>query len=425
MQRLDPEDRSTAEQLDAADPLADAASSFVHFDGHYMDGNSLGLASEQAVAAAERVIDEWSTLAIEGWTDATPPWFTYAEHIADRIAPLVGATAGEVAVANSTTINIHSLVGTFYDPSGDRTTIVVDELNFPTDTYAVRAQLRQRGFDPDEQLRVVESRDGRTIEAADVADAIDETVALVFVPSVLYRSGQLLDIELIAEAAARHNIPVGVDLAHSIGVVPHDLGSLPVDFAVWCHYKYVNAGPGAVAGLYVDEQHHGETPALTGWWGHEKETQFELRPTYTPAESAGAWQVGTPPVLSMAPIDGALDVIEAAGIDEIRAKSIALTEYLIALVDSLPERLSLSIGTPRAPDRRGGHVAIEHPAAKQLSLALRDRGVVVDFREPNVVRVCPSPLYTSYEDVRSVVVTLRELLESGDYRTYEPSNGVS
>jgi kynureninase len=425
MPPLGPDDSSAAETLDGANPLAQYHDEFVPYDGLYMDGNSLGLPCDPALDALDRVREAWQDLAIEAWTEGEQPWFAYAEQLGDRLAPLVGAAPESVVIANATTINIHTLVGTFYEPEGDRTRIVVDELNFPTDTYAIRSQLRLRGLDPDEHLRIVESRDGRTIEAADVIDAIDDTVALVFLPSVLYRSGQLLDLAAVAEATQRHGIPFGVDLAHSVGVVEHDLDAIDVDFAVWCHYKYCNAGPGAPAGLYVDAEHHGRMPALAGWWGHDKETQFAMNQTFTPADSAGAWQIGTPPVLSMAPLDGALDVIEAAGVKQIRATSVALTEYLIALVDALPDELGYEIGTPRDPSRRGGHVALEHDDAARISEALRDRGVVVDFRPPNVIRVCPAPLYTSYEDVRRVVEHCREIVTEERYTNYERPGTVS
>ncbi|WP_135853382.1 kynureninase [Halorussus salinus] len=440
-----------AAELDAADPLAHLADRFHDPDDEwYMDGNSLGLCSEEAEEAVDRAVAEWKDLAIRGWTDADPPWFYYGERLGDRLAPLVGAEKSEVVVANSTTVNIHTLVGTFYDRVRDehpeRTKIVVDDLDFPTDHYAVRAQLRQRGVDPDEALTVVESRDGRTIETEDVIDALDDETALVFLPSVLYRSGQLLDIERITEAAHDRAILAGFDLAHSVGVVPHDLSRIGVDFAVWCSYKYLNAGPGAIAGLYVNEKHFGETPALAGWWGHDKETQFEMNQTYTPADDAGAYQIGTIPILSSAPLAGSLEIFEeagaaglaaatdiadatptdsadaaTAGIEAVRAKSLRLTDYLTFLADErLPE---CAVGTPRDPERRGGHVAIEHPEAYRVSEALKDRGVVVDFRPPNVVRLCPSPLYTSFEDVWEVVEQLRRVVDNEEYATFETRGG--
>ena len=400
--------RAHARERDAADPLADAADRF-DVPGLYMDGNSLGPISEDAARTLERVREEWRTLAIEGWTDGDPPWFGYAERLGDRVAGLVGAKPEECVVANSTTVNIHTLVDTFLG-SGK---VVVNELDFPSDHYALRAQLRRRGLDPDDHLVVVESRDGRTVEEADVIAALDDDVELLFMPSVLYRSGQLFDIERLTEAAHDRGALAGFDLAHSVGVVDHSLDDAGVDFAVWCHYKYCNAGPGAPGGLYVDERHFGARPALPGWWGHEKATQFEMNTTFTPASDAGAYQIGTPPVLALAPLEGALDVIEAAGIGTIREKSVALTEYLIGLVD---ERLpACSVGTPRESARRGGHVAVEHPEAEAVSAALKRRDVVVDYRPPNVVRVCPSPLYTSFEEVHRAVERFRKVLDEGEH----------
>jgi kynureninase len=244
---------------------------------------------------------------------------------------------------------------------------------------------------------------------------------VVFLPSVLYRSGQLLDLERIAEAARERGAFVGFDCAHSVGVVPHDVSAWGIDFAVWCSYKYLNAGPGAIAGLYVNERHFGKTPALAGWWGHDKETQFDMNLTYEPAEGAGAWQIGTVPVLSAAPLEGSLDIIEEAGIGRIREKSVALTSYLIELADErLPE---CEIGTPRRPERRGGHVAVEHEEAYRISLALKERGVVVDFRPPNVVRLCPSPLYVGFAEVWDVVEALRDILDERAYESYERRSG--
>jgi kynureninase len=415
-----PVTRADARELDRADPLAPLRERFAVPEDLYVDGNSLGALSADAEAALDRVVEEWRTLGVRGWTEADPPWFTYGERLGDRLAPLVGASPEEVVVGNSTTVNVHTLVGTFYDPErGSK--ILVDDLDFPTDHYAVRAHLRSRGVDPDEGLRVVESRDGRTIDEADVVDALDDDVGMVFLPSVLYRSGQLLDLERITAAARDVDAVVGFDLAHSVGVVPHRLSALGVDFAVWCHYKYLNAGPGAVAGLYVNERHFGETPALAGWWGHEKETQFEMRPTFTPAHSAGAWQIGTPPILAAAPLDGALDVTEDVGIEALRAKSVALTEFLIDLVD---DRLDdCEVGTPRAPSRRGGHVAVEHPEAYRVGEALDARGVVADVRPPNVVRICPSPYYVGFEDVYDVVETLDEVLSTRAYEQFDPRDG--
>jgi len=415
-----------ARERDDADPLAAFRDRFDVPDDYYMDGNSLGAVSEAAAASLHEAVDEWRELGIRGWTDADPPWFWYGERLGDELAPLLGAREEEVVVGNSTTVNIHTLVGTVLDelarerPAAPRG-VLVNELDFPTDHYAIRAQLRQRGLDPDEHLHLVESCDGRTIAAEDVVAAMDEhDVGLVFMPSVLYRSGQLLDVERITVAAHKRDVLAGFDLAHSVGVVPHDISDVGVDFAVWCSYKYLNAGPGAIAGLYVNERHFGATPALAGWWGHDKETQFEMNLEFTPADTAGAWQIGTVPVFSAAPLFGALEVVRDAGIAAVREKSLALTSYLVHLVDERLSDVGCSVGTPRADDRRGGHVAVEHPEAYRLSQALRDRGVVVDYRPPDVVRVCPAPLYTGFEDVRKVVEILREIIAESAYEAYEP-----
>lgn len=416
--------RETARQRDEHGGLGAADRFVLPDDTLYVDGNSLGPCSVDAERALERVVSEWKVLGIEAWTEADPPWVTYGERIGSRLAPLIGARDHEVVAANSTTVNIHTLVGSFLDARDGAQSILVDDLNFPTDRYAIESQLRQRGLSPEEHLVVVESDDGRTIDEAAVEAALERTdVDLVWLPSVLYRSGQLLDVERLTRVAHENGALIGFDLAHSIGVVPHELAAHGMDFAVWCSYKYLNAGPGAIAGLYVHERHHDVTPALTGWWGNDPESRFELRPEYAPAPDARRWQIGTVPVMSAATLDGALDVYDDVDIDEVRARSLELTSYLVDLVD---ERLpSCSVGTPRADSRRGGHVAIEHPEALRVSQALRDRGVIVDARPPNVIRVCPAPLYLGFESVWLVVDEIRRVLETNAFESYEAPSGVT
>ncbi len=439
-----------AARLDGADPLSALADRYhVPEDVVYMDGNSLGPASDAALASLDRVVDEWRDLLIAGWTEADPPWFTVGERLGDVLAPLIGADPSEVVVGNSITVNIHTLVGTFLDellagngpdregvaaadgtwgsgpgPASDTDpAVLVNELDFPSDHYAIRAQLRGRGIDPDEKLRVVESRDGRTIDPRDIEAALErhDDIGIVWMPTALYRSGQLFDVERIARAAHEAGAYAGFDAAHSVGAVPHDFDEAGVDFATWCTYKYLNAGPGSIGALFVAERHHGLTPALAGWWGHEKDTQFEMNMTYTPADAAGAWQIGTPSLFAAAPLEGSIELLLEAGIDRLRAKSLALTDFLIALVDDrLPE---VSVGTPREHAARGGHVALEHPDAEQLSAALRDRGVIVDFRPPNVVRVCPAAPYTSFADVLAVIDEIEALLDTGAHEKYAVSEG--
>ncbi|WP_227132265.1 kynureninase [Halorubellus salinus] len=415
-----------ARDHDADDELAEFSERFDVPDEYYMDGNSLGPISTDAADSLENAVGEWRELGIRGWTDSDPEWFHYGERIGAKLAPLVGAHDDEVVVADSTTVNIHKLIGSFLDARDDDQPpgILANDLDFPTDHYAMAAQLRQRGFDPDEHLHRVESADGRTITADAVVDAIEnEDVGIVFMPSVLYRSGQLLDVEHITEAAHEHGAFAGFDLAHSVGVVPHDCHDVGVDFAVWCSYKYLNAGPGAIAGLYVHERHHDVEPALAGWWGNDKETMFDMALDFDPAPHAGRHQVGTVPVLSAAPLDGALDVVHDAGIDAIREKSVALTEFLVDFADDHLAEHDVDVGTPRDPDRRGGHVALEHDEAYRISEALRNHGVVTDFRQPNVVRVAPAPLYTSFEDVHDVVEIFADVIETGEYESYDRQTG--
>ncbi|MFQ3293444.1 MAG: kynureninase [Halobacteriales archaeon] len=417
---------NAAREYDRENPLTSFRERFTVPDELYLDGNSLGPISDAAEATLDRVVDQWRELGIRAWTEAEPPWFEYGERLGDRLATHIGARENEVVAANSTTVNIHTLIGTFLDAHDGPPGVLVNELDFPTDHYAIRSQFRQRGYDPDEHLIVVESRDGRTIEEDDVVAAMDEQeVGIVFLPSVLYRSGQLLDLERITEAAHERGILAGFDLAHSVGTVPHDLSDIGVDFAVWCHYKYLNAGPGAIGGLYVNERHHGTMPALTGWWGHEKETQFEMKTTFTPAADAGAWQIGTVNVFSAAPLFGTLDVLDDAGIETVRETSLDLTGYLMTLIDERLEDTDYAVGTPREDDRRGGHVAVEYPEADRISEALRDRGVVVDYRPPNVIRVCPAPLYVGYEDVFRAVEHLEEIVESGENERHDVGGDVT
>ncbi len=410
---------STARELDASDPLEGFRDRFDVPDTCYLDGNSLGPASDEAVATLEHVVEEWRTLGVRGWTEGDPPWFWYGERLGERLAPMVGANPDEVVVGNSTTVNIHTLIGTFLE-AADGDTVVVNELDFPTDHYAIASQLRARGLDPNEHLVRVESEDGRTIEEDAIREAVDDETAIVFFPSVLYRSGQLFDLEALTEVAHEHDAFAGFDLAHSVGAMAHDLSGIGADFAVWCHYKYCNAGPGAVAGLYVNERHFGTRPGLAGWWGHEKETQFDLNLEYTSATSAGAWQIGTIPIFAAAPLDGALSVLEEAGLEAIRRKSVALTEYLIALTDERLSEYGVDVGTPRETDRRGGHVALEHEQAYALGAALRERGYVVDVRPPNVVRVCPAPLYLGYHDVWAFVDVVETLFDEDSLEAVNP-----
>ncbi len=413
--------RREAAARDARDPLAGFRSRFFcRPDVVYLDGNSLGLASREAEAAVLAALDDWKRYGIDGWLDGERPWFTIGEELGAVQARLVGARPEEVVVTGATTVNLHALVATFYRPSGERTKLVANTLNFPSDLYALASQVRLRGLDPAEHLVLVGSADGRTTDEADLIAALDDRTALLVVPSVLYRSGQLLDLERLTRAAHERGVLVGVDCSHSAGALPHHLHDWGVDWAVWCSYKYLNGGPGAVAALFVHERHHGTTPALAGWWGSDKDRQFDMAVEFAPAGNAGAWQIGSPPVLAAAALYGALQIVEEAGVERIRAKSLDQTGWLIELVD---EWLSgpgygFSVGSPREPHRRGGHVALEHPEAVQVCKALKARGFVPDFRPPNVIRVAPVALYTTYDEIWQLVNALREILETGEHQRF-------
>lgn len=420
---------SDARALDAADPLARFRERFfIPPDTIQLDGNSLGLLSREAEAAVLSALEAWKAHGIEGWLDADPPWFTLGEDLGARMAPLMGASPEAVVVTGTTTVNLHQLAGTFYQPEGTRRKIVATSLDFPSDIYALKSLIRQRGGDPERDLVLAPSRDGRTIAEEDVIAALTDDVALALLPSVLYRSGQLLDIARLTAAAHERSIPIGFDCAHSAGAVPHELEAQGVDFAFWCSYKYLNAGPGAVGALYVHPRHFDTDPALAGWWGYRKERQFEMSHEWDGAAGAGAWQISTIPLLSAAPLLGSLAIFEEAGIDAIRAKSLAQTDWLIAQIEGAgltSEPYGYRIGTPREHTRRGGHVAVEHDAAAAIAQALRARGIVVDFRPPNVIRIAPVALYTRYEDLWRTVEALRDIVHSGEHQRVETTGLVT
>lgn len=414
-------DEDYALKLDAEDPLAAFRDRFYHIPGAiYMDGNSLGLMSKDAEETLMRVVNEWKLLGIGGWSKGKIPWIDYGERLGDMEASLVGAEPGEVVVTNSTTVNIHNLVTTFYKPENTRRKILADELNFPSDLYALHAQIQLKGGNPEKDLILVKSRDGNLIEEDDIIDAMTQQVALALLPSVYYKSGQLLDMERLAREAHKEGIIIGFDCSHSVGVVPHHLDRWEVDFAVWCNYKYMNAGPGSTASLYVNKKHFRLQPLLAGWWGGDRATMFRMETRFEPAKNAAAWQIGTITMLSTAPLEGSLRMINEAGIDEIRKKSLKITDYLIFLVDEMLSEApyNYSVVTPREPERRGGHVGVAHKEGWRINQALIVRGVIPDFRPPNVIRLAPIPLYISYHDVWKVAQHLKAVIESEEYRRF-------
>lgn len=408
-----------ARALDTADPLARYRERFFPLPGKiYLDGNSLGLLSVDAEAELLAALQQWKMLAIDGWLSAEPPWFTLGEDMGAMLAPLLGAEPGSVVVTGSTTVNQHALCATFYRPDGARRKILATALDFPSDVYALKSLIHLHGGNPDRDLILVPSRDGRTIDESDIVAAMDESVAMALLPAVLYRSGQLLDMASLAAAARQRGISLGFDCAHSAGAIPHHFDAWGVDWAFWCSYKYLNAGPGATGGLFVNRRHWGTTPGLTGWWGYEKRTQFDMIHDWQGATDAGAWQISTPSLLAIAPLRGSLQIFHEAGIEAVRAKSLAQTEYLMQSVEAsgLTETpFHYAVGTPREPGRRGGHVALEHQDAARIARALKARGIIPDYRAPNVLRLAPAPLYTTYFELWQTVQALRAIVDGGEH----------
>ncbi len=415
--------RDSAQFLDKKDPLKKFRERFYFLPNKiYMDGNSLGLLSRDAEESLLRVLQQWKELGIDGWLKADPPWFYLAEYLGGQMAELVGARPEEVIVTASTTVNLHSLVGTFYQPKGIKTKILADELNFPSDIYALESQIRLKGFNPKDNLILVKSLDGRFLREEDIVQMMNEEIALILLPSVLYRSGQLLDIEYLTYRANERGIIIGLDCSHSVGAIPHYFDQWGVDFALWCNYKYMNNGPGGVAALYVNKKHFHLSVALAGWWGYQKDKQFDMSLFFTKAREAGGWQISTPHLLSMAPLVGSLKIFREAGIKRIREKSLQLTNYLIYLIreKGLTEPpYCYHIGSPLKDKQRGGHVAVEHLEAARITRALKERNIIPDFRYPNIIRLAPVALYNTFAEVWAVIQSLKEIIDNGEYLKYD------
>ncbi|WP_062233277.1 kynureninase [Fictibacillus sp. FJAT-27399] len=384
----------------------------------YLDGNSLGLLSKRAEKSLLESLNDWKECGIDGWMAGKHPWYTLSEELGKKLSPLIGANPEEVIITGSTTGNLHQLTSTFFKPSGSKTKILADELTFPSDIYALKSQLALRSLDPGQHLIRVKSRDGRLIEEEDIIKAMTDEAALIVLPSVLYRSGQLLDMKRLTDEAHKRGILIGFDLCHSIGAVPHKLSEWNVDFAFWCNYKYLNAGPGSVAGLYINAKHFGKEPGLAGWFGSNKDKQFDMNHEFVAADTAGAFQIGTPHVLSTAPLIGSLEIFEEAGMDRLREKSLNLTRYMMELIETELAGFGFTIGNPRDDIRRGGHVCLEHDEAARICKSLKENGIVPDFRAPNVIRLAPVALYTSFEDVHKAVQRLKKIMGEKQYEKF-------
>lgn len=415
--------RQQARQLDNLDPLSGFRERFYMPEKTiYVDGNSLGLLSKDAEQSLLRVLDEWKTMGIKGWLEAERPWFYFAEQIGDMATPLVGAAPGELIFSGTTTVNIHSLISTFYQPTGNRTKILADELNFPSDIYALKGQIKQKGKDPAETLILAPSNNGKTLDEDVIISMMTEDVALVYLPSVLYGSGQLLDMEYLTREAHQRGIPIGFDCSHSAGAVPHDFHRWGIDFATFCSYKYLNGGPGCTAFLYIHSKHFGKEPLMAGWFGYVKDKQFDMSLHFEPAAHAGGWQISSPGILGASTMEGSLKIINEAGIGSIREKSLKMTRFFVELVHQLfkePE-YGFSISTPAEDHRRGGHIALTHPTeALRINEALKARGFVPDFRAPDTIRIAPIALYNTFDEVWQVASALKEIMEHKEYLQFD------
>ncbi|MGE7602111.1 kynureninase [Peribacillus sp. NPDC097675] len=414
-----------AGDLDHGDALANYREEFYLNPGKiYMDGNSLGLLSKRAEKSLLKSLEDWKSYGIEGWTEGEEPWFYFSERLGELSAPLVGAASDEVILTGSTTSNLHQLVATFFEPMEGRNKILADELTFPSDIYALQSQLLLHGLDPETHLVQVKSRDGKLLMEEDIISAMSEEIALIVLPTVLYRSGQILDMARLTKEAHARGIIIGFDGCHSVGAVPHQFDEWEVDFAFWCNYKHVNGGPGSVAGLYVNRKHFEKRPGLTGWFGSKKDKQFDMLHSFSKAETAGAFQIGTPHILSMAPLAGSLEMFAEVGIEQVRKKSLRLTQYLMDLIDSELVEYGFTLGSPRDDQQRGGHIILEHQESARICKALKKEGVIPDYREPNMIRLAPVSLYTSYREVWETVQILKKIMQGKLYESYENIRGI-
>jgi kynureninase len=404
-------DEAFSLRLDADDPLArfrdrfeipagDGGRPLIYFCGH-----SLGLMPKAARGAVEQELDDWAQRGVAGHFSARNPWYPYHERFRDQGARLVGARPGEVVMMNSLTVNLHLMLMTFYRPSARRRAILIEADAFPSDRYAVTSWIRYHGLDPGTSLCLARPREGESnLRTEDVERLLEERgheIALVLLPGVQYLTGQALDIERLTDTARQQGCRIGFDLAHAVGNLVLRLHEWRVDFAVWCSYKYLNAGPGAVGGCFVHEAHGDDSalPRLAGWWGNDPATRFAMPVDFVPRQGADGWQVSNPPILSMAPLAAALALFDEAGLETLRARSERLTDYLLRLIEAhAGDRLEVI--TPRDPARRGCQISLRaRRAPRNLVKALAAAGVVCDFREPDVIRVSAAPLYNSFHEV--------------------------
>lgn len=406
-------DEAFAQKLDAEDPLRHYRDRFhipTRPDGQtavYFAGNSLGLQPKSVRDAVTQELKDWAELGVDAHFEGKTPWYPYHENFRETGAKLVGAKPGEVVMMNSLTVNLHLMMVTFYRPTRKRYKILIDWPCFPSDIYAIKTQIATHGYDPAEALLIAKPCEGEhTICMKDIETLLDregERIAVVLPAGVNFFTGQVMDMPRLVAAAHRQGCRIGLDLAHAAGNIPLSLHDWGVDFAVWCSYKYLNSGPGAVAGCFVHER-HGENPDLprfAGWWGNDPNTRFKMHllPDFVPRDGADGWQISNPPIMAMAPLKASIDLFDEVGMTALRLKSEKLTGYLQYLINQVPSN-RYEVITPSDPAERGCQLSIlVHDDPKSLFRELQARHVIGDFREPNVIRVAPVPFYNTFHEV--------------------------
>ena len=410
---------SFAEAKDAADELKHFKSCF-HFpksgdkDAIYFCGNSLGLQPKNVEAAILQELSDWKNLGIGGFLKAKNPWMYYQEYFKPSLAKIVGARPEEVTVMNSLTVNLHLLMLTFYKPTQQRYKIIMEAGAFPSDQYAVETQAKLYGFDPAKAIIEISPRQGeRTLQTEDILASFEQhsdELAMVMLGGINYYTGQLFDMKTITAATHKVGAIAAFDLAHAVGNAPLALHDWDVDFAVWCSYKYLNGGPGAVGGVYVHERfaNNPETPRLAGWWGNDEDGRFKMEKGFKAKSNASGWNISTAQILNMVSLKASLEIFEEAGFENIRTKSVDLTAYLEFLLHQLTN-LNFEIITPVDPSARGAQLSLYFKErGKEIHEKMIESGIIVDYREPGVIRVAPAPLYCSYSDVYKFYEILRD-----------------
>jgi kynureninase len=411
-----------AAQMDADDALHNFREKFYlpkqpnGEDVLYFTGNSLGLQPKLAREYIEQELNDWATFGVEGHFHAKNPWMPYHEFLTNSMANVVGAKPCEVVVMNSLTVNLHLLMVSFYRPNGKRNKIVIEKNAFPSDQYAVQSQIKFHGFEVESSLIELEPRGGESIlRTADILETIRQNgdeIALIMLGGVNYYTGQAFDFEAITKGGHEAGAMVGFDLAHAAGNILLDLHDWNVDFAAWCSYKYLNSGPGGIAGVFIHENHIARTdlPRFAGWWGHDKETRFLMGDEFVPIKTAEGWQLSNPPIFQMASLRASLEIFAQAGMKNLREKSVKLTNYLEYLLSEIEDK-RIEIITPSNPSERGCQLSIRvKNSDKELFRAITEKGVIADWREPDVIRVAPVPLYNSFLDCWKFVEVLKSVL---------------